>query len=58
MAKSTQHGNVAARALYVDLNWYDAKLQIPESLFRIVGKIILNEHQQNLIELETEFNNL
>ena len=58
MAKSTQHDNVSVRPLYIDLPWYDDKLQIPMSIFRIVGKLILNEHQQFLNELETEFNNL
>jgi len=58
MAKSTQHDNVTIRPMYVDLNWYDTKLKIPESLFRIIGKLILNEHQQKLIDLEKEFWNL
>ena len=58
MARSTQYEDRVVRPLYIDLNWYDDKLQIPESLFRIVGKLILNEHQQILNELETEFNNL
>jgi hypothetical protein len=34
------------------------ELKIPESLFKMIAKLIYNEHQQNLFELEKEFWNL
>jgi hypothetical protein len=33
-------------------------VEIPDSLFRVIGKLILSEHNQNLIELKNEFNSL
>ena len=36
----------------------DKNITIPDSLLKVIGTLIINEHQQNLNELETEFNNL
>jgi hypothetical protein len=58
VAKLTQSENMPIRPMYIEFLQDTPKLIAPQSLFRIVGKLILNEHQQKLIELETEFNNL
>jgi hypothetical protein len=57
-AQFTQSINVPEREMYIKVLGLDNKIIAPESLFRIIGKLIINEHQQKLIELETEFNNL
>jgi hypothetical protein len=58
IAKITQLMDVVERPMYIEFLGTDGTLKVPESLFRIIGKLILNEHQQKLIELENEFNNL
>lgn len=55
IAKYTQYDNVVIRPMYIDANGFDEKLTVPASLFRIIGKLVINEYQQKLIELEEEF---
>jgi hypothetical protein len=57
-AKHTQSENVVATPMIFDFTGYDKQLLAPESLFRIIGKLILDEYEQKLIELEKEFFNL
>lgn len=54
MANYTQNEGVVIRKTYLKVNGLDESIEIPESLFRIVGKLVLSEHQQKLIELEKE----
>jgi len=57
-AEYTQLENVEVRKTYLKVNGLDMAIEIPESLFRIVGKLILSEYKQKLIELEREFDSL
>ncbi len=54
----TQVDEVVPRKIYISFNGIDEKMYAPESLFKIIGKLILSEHQQDLIRLEKEFENL
>ena len=56
VGKLTQSETMVIRPMFIE--FLGGTFAAPESLFRIIGKLILNEHQQKLIELETEFNNL
>jgi hypothetical protein len=56
-AKWTQSESVAVREMHLKI-CSDKNVVVPETLFRIVGKLILVEHQQRLIELEKEFDSL
>jgi hypothetical protein len=53
-ANYTQSENVVIRKTYLKVNGLDESIEVPESLFRIVGKLILSEYNQKLIELESE----
>ena len=57
-ANYTQSENVVLRSTYLKVNGLDESIEVPESLFRIVGKLVLSEYQQKLIELEKEFMSL
>ncbi len=57
-AKLTQSAEWSNRPMYIEFLGSGNALYAPQSLFRLIGKLILNEHQQYLNELETEFNNL
>lgn len=54
----TQVGNVVPRKTYLVIPGNTGEIEIPASLFRVIGKLILSEHQQKLIELEKEFDAL
>lgn len=56
-AEYTQDESVVTRSTYLNGNGFEA-IEIPASLFRIVGKLIISEYQQTLIELKKEFENL
>lgn len=58
MANYTQYENVVVRKTYLKVNGLDKSIEVPESLFRIVGKLVLCEYQQKLIWLENEFQSL
>jgi hypothetical protein len=58
VAKLTQSENMPIRPMYIEFLQNTPKLIAPESLFRIIGKLIYHEENQKLIELENEFNNL
>jgi len=54
-AKYTQYENIVIRKTYLKVNGLDDSIEVPESLFRVVGKLILSEWNQKLRELENEF---
>jgi hypothetical protein len=54
----TQHTTVLERKMYLRWNGSESDSVIPESLFRIVGKLVLSEYRQQLIKLKEELENL
>ncbi len=54
----TQHTIVLEREMYLRWNGSESDSVIPESLFRIVGKLVLSEYRQQLIKLKEELENL
>ena len=54
MANYTQSEKVDARKTHLKVNGLGDTIEIPKSLFRIVGKLILLEYQQKLMDLEKE----
>ena len=57
-ANYTQSESVVIRKTYLNVNGLEKSIEVPESLFRIVGKLILSEYNQKLIELENELQSL
>lgn len=57
-ANYTQSENVVIRKTYLEVNGLEESIEVPESLFRVVGKLILSEYNQKLIELESELQSL
>ena len=57
-ANYTQSENVQIRETLLRVNGLDADIEIPETLFRVIGKLILSEYNQKLIELKKEFDEL
>jgi hypothetical protein len=57
-ANYTQSEDVVIRKTYLKVNGLDESIEVPESLFRIVGKLILSEYNQKLIKLESELQSL
>ena len=57
-AEYTQADHVAAREMQCSFNGVLGSMCIPETLWRVVGKLVLVEYQQELNALETEFQNL
>lgn len=57
-ADYTQAENVLIRESRLSFNGIKGEITIPESLFRVVGKLILSEYNQELIELEKQFTEL
>ena len=53
-ANYTQSESVVIRKTYLKVNGLEESIEVPESLFRVVGKLILSEYNQKLIELERE----
>lgn len=53
-ANYTQSESVVIRKTYLNVNGLEESIEVPESLFRVVGKLILSEYNQKLIELERE----
>lgn len=58
MANFTQSEDVTIRKTYLSVNGLNNSIEIPKSLFRIVGKLVLSEYQQRLIELEKELKSI
>ncbi len=54
-SKYTQSENVEIRETYLKVNGLDGGIEIPKSLFRSIGKLILSEYEKKLSELEKEF---
>lgn len=57
-AQYTQNTDVVERQMHLFFNGIDNGIDIPPSLFRIVGKLVLLELKQNLIEFEKELDEL
>lgn len=53
-ANYTQSESVVIRKTYLSVNGLEESIEVPESLFRVVGKLILSEYNQKLIELKKE----
>ena len=56
-AEYTQNESFVMRSLYLNGNGFET-IEIPESLFRIIGKLIISENQQELMKLKNEFETL
>ena len=56
-AEYTQNESVVIRSTYLNGNGSET-IEIPESLFRIIGKLIISEYQQELNKLKKEFETL
>jgi hypothetical protein len=54
----TQHTTVVERSMYLRWNGSESDAIIPAPLFRVVGKLVLSEYNQKLIELKKELENL
>ena len=57
-ANYTQSESVVIRKTYLSVNGLEESIEVPESLFRVVGKLILSEYNQKLIELERDLESL
>jgi len=58
MAEYTQSEDIVVREMLCKFNGYRTEMTIPPSLWRVVGKLVLAEYQQELNALESEFQNL
>lgn len=54
----TQFEDVTPRDVIVLVNGHSNAFTLPKSLFRMIGKLAICEYQQNLIELEAEFESI
>lgn len=54
----TQREEVKIRPMYLHYNGIDGQVTIPDTLFRIVGKLVLNELSCMLKEYELELESL
>jgi hypothetical protein len=52
------HNDVSERDSYLTFTGAKKDIIIPQSLFKVIGKIILAEYQHRINELENEFRNL
>ena len=57
-ANYTQSESVLIRKTYLKVNGLEESIEVPESLFRVIGKLILSEYNQKLIELERDLASL
>lgn len=57
-AEYTQSDQVTPRVMRARFIGHDEDLIIPESLWRVVGKLVLAEYQDELRKLEIEFEQL
>ena len=57
-ANYTQLQNIVIRKTYLKVSGLEESIEVPESLFRIVGKLILSEYNQKLLEFESELQSL
>jgi hypothetical protein len=54
----TQLEGVVVRKTYLKVNGLDESIEVPENLFRIIGKLIISEYEQKLFKLENELKSL
>ena len=57
-ANYTQFPNVVERWSYFKFYGIDGHIEVPETLFRKIGQLIISEWEQKLSEYEKEFNEL
>ena len=57
-ANYTQAEDVLIRETYLTVNGIKDVVEVPKSLFRTIGKLILSEYEKQLIELQKEFDEL
>jgi uncharacterized protein YlaN (UPF0358 family) len=59
-ANYTQYPEVVELRSYFHFLFYgiDGNIEVPETLFRTIGKLIISELEQKLSEYEKEFNEL
>jgi hypothetical protein len=57
-ATYTQAENVLIRKSYLKVYGLEESIEVPESLFRIVGKLVLAEYNLKLIELQNELQSI
>ncbi len=58
IAEYTQYEKVVIRESYLTGNGIDEQMIIPETLFRIIGRLVLSEYQQKLNALEKELDKI
>jgi hypothetical protein len=56
--KYTQVESVQPRVSYLKFNGIDSDIQIPDTLFKTIGKLVLSELTEKLRKLEEEFKSL
>ena len=57
-AKYTQFPEVVVRKSYLRFHGIEGEIEVPETLFRLIGRAILSEYNMKLSNLEKEFNAL
>lgn len=57
-ANWTQLPDVVIRKSYFSFDGVDGDIVVPESLFKLIGKLVLSEYNQKMIELQNEFDSL
>jgi hypothetical protein len=57
-AQYTQYESVSIRSTKLEVMGLESSIEVPKTLFRTIGKLILSEYQQKLIELEDELKSL
>jgi len=57
-AAYTQGENVVIRKTYLRVNGLDEEIEIPETLFRIIGKLVMAEYDEKYNRLQKEFDAL
>jgi len=58
IAEYTQYEQLVIRETYLTGNGIDGQMIIPETLFRIIGRLVLSEYQQKLNALEKELDKI
>jgi len=57
-AAYTQGENVAIRKTYLRVNGLEEEIEVPETLFRIIGKLVMAEYDEKCNRLQKEFDAL
>lgn len=54
----TQSENVTARRSYLSFNGIESSVEVPKTLFRVIGKLVEAEYIKEINELQKELNDL